>query len=44
MLLQLERRSDERHLNALLPMPPQVRRMIRLPGDGIRFISLENMI
>jgi polyphosphate kinase len=44
LVLQLERRSDERRLNALLPLPHLVRRMIRLPGKEIRFITLEKMI
>ena len=29
---------------ALLPIPQQVRRFIRLPGHDIRFISLENLV
>ncbi len=46
--LQLRRKSDSRAMNALLPIPHQLDRFIRLPraaGSGlVRFISLENML
>ena len=46
--LQLKRKSDERAMNALLPIPHQLDRFIRLPeaqGSGlVRFISLEDML
>ncbi len=29
---------------ALVPLPPQVRRYVRLPGKGIRFVPLEQII
>jgi polyphosphate kinase len=44
IVLQLRRRSDSTFLNAILPLPRQIERFIRLPGEAIRFISLENMI
>ncbi len=50
MALDLRRVSDGRSLSALLPIPAQISRFVRLPqtdeaGEGaIRFISLENII
>ncbi|ABS64930.1 Polyphosphate kinase [Parvibaculum lavamentivorans DS-1] len=48
LALQLRRVSDGKLMDALLPVPTQVKRFIRLPAsdreEGIRFISLENMI
>ena len=44
MVLQLRRKSDRASMNAILPLPRQIERFIRLPGKDIRFISLENMI
>ena len=46
--LQLRRREDGRAMNALLPVPHQLDRFIRLPraaGSGlVRFIALEDML
>jgi polyphosphate kinase len=45
--LQLKRRRDNGMMNALLPIPQQLDRFIRLPGTtpgSARFISLENML
>ena len=46
--MQLRRTADGKLMDAMLPVPTQVERFIRLPawdGDNaIRFISLENMI
>jgi polyphosphate kinase len=44
--LQLSRREDGKLINALIPLPPQLARFIRLPGDGrtIRFVRLEEAI
>jgi len=44
MALQLRRRSDMQTMRALLPLPPHARRFIRLPGDGVRFVLLENVV
>ncbi len=48
LALQLRRISDGKLMDALLPVPTQVERFIRLPSRegeaGIRFVSLENMI
>ncbi|MEA2811539.1 MAG: polyphosphate kinase, partial [Rhodospirillaceae bacterium] len=43
-ILKLQRRDDRRPLMALLPLPPQVDRFIRLPGAAIRFLSLEDLV
>jgi polyphosphate kinase len=42
--LQLERRSDRRKLQALLPIPNQIARFVRLPGEGHRFLPLEELL
>ena len=48
LALQLRRIADGKLMDALLPIPTQVERFIRLPArdgnSGIRFVSLENMI
>ncbi len=44
IVLQLFRRSDARQLRALLPLPQQIERFIRLPGAAIRFLPLEDMV
>jgi len=44
MVMQMRRIRDGRSLNALLPLPGQVDRFIRLPGEKIRFLSLENLV
>lgn len=48
LALQLRRIADGKLMDALLPVPTQVERFIRLPardgGGDIRFVSLENMI
>ncbi|WP_089903384.1 RNA degradosome polyphosphate kinase [Loktanella fryxellensis] len=44
LALQLERGSDKRVLRALLPVPAQIRRFIALPGDGHRFLALEQLL
>ncbi|HTT85389.1 MAG TPA: RNA degradosome polyphosphate kinase [Rhizomicrobium sp.] len=44
LALQLVRERDAKPMTALLPIPSQLRRFIRLPGPQIRFLSLENAI
>ena len=44
LVLQLHRASDGEDLKALVPLPNQVRRFIRLPGSTIRFIVLERLV
>jgi polyphosphate kinase len=46
LALQLDRLSDGRRLNALLPVPAQIDRFIRLPpcGDRLRFLPLEELL
>ena len=45
LTLQLIRKRDGRAITALLPVPAQLQRFIRLPGAGMaRFLSLENVL
>ena len=46
LALQLVRKRDGKRINALLPVPAQLQRFIRLPerGQTARFLSLENVI
>ena len=45
LALQLERTSDKRPLQALLPVPAQINRFVRLPGDdAVRFLPLEELL
>ena len=44
LALQLIRRSDGKPHQALLPLPSQIDRFIRLPGAAIRFLPLEEAI
>ncbi len=44
LALQLQRPSDGRVQRALVPIPAKVSRFIRLPGDAIRFIAIEDLI
>ena len=45
LALQLKRKSDGRRLRALLPIPHQIDRFIRLPGRGAqRFLPLEDVL
>jgi polyphosphate kinase len=44
MALALRRVADGNRMNALLPIPSQIARFVRLPGSGARFIRLEHLI
>ncbi|MBI3677481.1 MAG: RNA degradosome polyphosphate kinase [Proteobacteria bacterium] len=46
LALQLTRKKDGKAVTALLPVPAQLQRFIRLPDEGgkARFLSLENVI
>ena len=43
LALELEA-ADGRAMRALVPLPDQAPRFTRLPGEGIRFIALENLV
>lgn len=44
IVLELENNDDGSMLLALLPVPRQTKRFVRLPGKNVRFISVENCI
>ncbi len=46
LALQLEEEASGRPLNALLPVPQQIDRFVRLPGEGpeARFLPLEELL
>lgn len=44
LVLELLRTSDNKPMKALLPIPPQIRRFVRLPGESVRFIPIEEMV
>ena len=44
MFLELVRKNDERKLKALLLLPQTLDRFTRLPGNEIRYISVENIV
>ncbi len=44
LALQLERTRDKRSLKALLPIPAQIDRFALLPGDGHRYLPLEELL
>ncbi|MFQ6551675.1 RNA degradosome polyphosphate kinase [Aestuariibius insulae] len=45
LALELKRRKDDQPLRALLPIPQQIDRFIRLPQtDGLRFLRLEDLL
>ena len=44
LALELEATGGTRKMRALVPLPDQVRRFTRLPGEEIRFIALENLV
>ncbi|MFN8759146.1 MAG: RNA degradosome polyphosphate kinase [Tagaea sp.] len=44
LVARLVARADGRVLQALIPVPQQVERFVRLPGDTLRFIPVEETI
>ncbi len=44
LVLKLVRISDGETMRALIPIPPQTQRFIRLSGEGMRFILVEDAI
>ena len=44
LAVDLQRRADGRSLRALLPIPAQIDRFLRLPGEGTRFLPLETLV
>ena len=44
LVLKLRRKRDGTELDALVPLPRQIDRFVRLPGAEIRFLSLENLV
>ena len=44
LALELEATEGARKMRALVPLPDQVRRFTRLPGEEVRFIALENLV
>src|SRR5436190_5524055 len=44
IVLELRRAEDGRQLRALVVLPPQMARFLRLPGKAIRFLPLESVV
>ncbi len=44
LALRLFDASKNREINALVPLPAQLERVIRLPGDALRFILIEQLV
>jgi polyphosphate kinase len=44
LALELRSRDDGRSLRALLPLPAQLPRFVRLPGSNFRFLPLEELV
>jgi polyphosphate kinase len=44
IVLDLRRAEDGRQLRALIVLPPQIARFVRLPGKAIRFLPLETLV
>ncbi len=44
IVLELLRGDDKSQINGLIPIPALVERFIRLPGEGARFIRLEELL
>jgi polyphosphate kinase len=44
LAVELKRRADNHFMRALLPIPAQLERFVRLPGPNHRFITMETML
>ena len=44
LAVELKNKRDNNTMRALLPIPPQLERFIKLPGNGHRFILLESLL
>ena len=44
LALRLSDVAEKREIDALVPLPAQLERFIRLPGAGIRFVLLEQVV
>ncbi|HIJ38049.1 MAG TPA: RNA degradosome polyphosphate kinase, partial [Rhodospirillaceae bacterium] len=44
MVLQLTRSEDGEMMRALVPLPHQIERFVRLPGEPARYLPLEEMV
>ena len=44
LVLQLARISDGEVMRALVPIPPQIQRFVRLKGESVRFILVEDVV
>jgi polyphosphate kinase len=44
LVMQMSRAADGKTQRALVPLPAQVRRFVRLPGEAIRFIPVEHVV
>nr|WP_082114007.1 RNA degradosome polyphosphate kinase [Kiloniella litopenaei] len=44
LALELSRNQDNRLINGLVPIPHNIKRFVKLPGNQDRFIALENVI
>ncbi|KAF0113736.1 MAG: polyphosphate kinase, partial [Rhodospirillaceae bacterium] len=44
LVLQLMRTEDSEPMRALVPIPNQIARFVRLPGHSIRYLPLENVL
>jgi polyphosphate kinase len=44
MAVELKRRKDGNPMKALLPIPSQLERFVRMPGTAVRFMLLETML
>ncbi len=44
IVIKLKRKSDRKPLKAIIPIPRQMKRFIKLPGTGINLIPIEKVI